>query len=333
MAVGQKTVESSHARRGARRVVFLAYDGVELLDVAGPSNVLSAATRLVAPAAGYALELAARERGPVATSGFQLVAERALRDLRGEIDTLVVPGGFSAQLEGAHLVAPIRRLAPRCRRVAAVCSGAFLLADAGLLRGRRAVSHWAACAMLRERHPDLQVEEDAIFIRDGKVWTSAGVTAGMDLALALVEQDLGSAVALEVARWLVMYLRRPGGQSQFSAPLAAQRAERSALSAALQWAADNLRADLSVRALARRVGMSERNFARLFVAEVGVTPAAWVRKLRIEAARRALETSRNPVKQIALRCGFASAEALHHAFQRSLRTTPLAYRSRFRSDM
>ncbi len=314
----------------ARRVVVLVYPGVELLDVAGPVNVLTAATRLVPSRPGYAITLAARRAGDVETAGgVALRAERACAGVRGAVDTLLVPGSTDLDGEGRALVPTIRRVAPKARRVVAVCSGAFLLAEAGLLRGRRAATHWSACAALRARFPDVRVEDDAIFVRDGKTWTSAGVTAGMDLALALVEQDLGPRVALAVARRLVMYLRRPGGQSQFSAPLAAQRAERSGIEPLVRWVRANLDADLGVAALARRAGMSERNFARVFTAETGVTPAAWVARVRLEAARAELEMSQKSVKEIAAACGYGSAESLHHAFQRALRTTPLAYRARF----
>jgi transcriptional regulator GlxA family with amidase domain len=308
---------------------MLTYEGAELLDVAGPINVLTAASRLAPERVGYAIELSAKRAGLINTAGgVQLHAPRALSALRGPIDTLVVPGGIDPEA-GLGLVPAIRRLAPVARRVVSVCSGAFLLAEAGLLDGRRAASHWAGCAALQARYPRVHVERDPIFVRDGKVWTSAGVTAGMDLALALVEQDHGAKLALQVARWLVMYLRRPGGQSQFSAPLAAQSAESGPIAALIEWVGANLAADLSIRALARRAAMSERNFARVFASETGLTPAAWVGRMRLEAARSALELSDRSVKQIAAACGFRSAETLHRAFARGLETTPLAYRARF----
>lgn len=316
-------------QNGPLRTVVLSYEGAELLDIAGPINVLTAASRLSPSGVGYAVELSARRVGLVTTAGgVQLHAPRSLASLRGPLDTLIVPGALFPRA-GLELVPTIRRLATVCRRVVAVCSGAFLLAEAGLLDGRRAVSHWAGCAELQARYPRVHVDRDAIFVRDGKLWTSAGVTAGMDLALALVEQDLGAPLALEVARWLVMYLRRQGGQSQFSAPLAAQASERAPIRALIEWVAANLRADLSVSVLARRAAMSERNFARVFAAETGLTPAAWVARMRLEAARSLLERSNRSVKQIAAACGFGSPETLHRTFQRSLDTTPLAYRARF----
>ncbi|HKE18440.1 MAG TPA: helix-turn-helix domain-containing protein [Kofleriaceae bacterium] len=315
----------------ARRVLMVCYEGVELLDVAGPVGVFSTADRLLGGRGGYRVELAASRAGPVATAGgVELVAGRALARVRGPIDTMLVGGALHSALSDAGaLAAPIARLARRARRIAAVCTGAFLLGAAGLLRGRRAVTHWAACDELRRLHPECRVEADRIFVRDRRVWTSAGVTAGIDLALALVEQDHGPALALEVARWLVMYLRRPGGQSQFSAPLAGQRADHDAVSAVVGWMSENLRADLSVPALARRASMSVRNFARVFRRETGATPAAFTLRLRMEAARRELELTGRSAKQIAGASGFGTVETMHRAFRRSLGTTPLEYRSRF----
>lgn len=310
--------------------MVLAYPDVELLDVAGPVNVLTAATRLHVTGAGYAIELAAAQAGVVTTAGgLGLWAGRALTSLRGPIDTLVVPGGVNALEAGKGVVSTLQRLAPVARRVVGVCSGAFLLAQAGLLHKRRAVTHWAACEAMHAHYPDVQMERDAIFIRDGKAWTSAGVTAGMDLALALVEQDCGPRLALEVARWLVMYLRRPGGQSQYSAPLQAQRAEHPRIQALTSWAQDHLHQDLSVAALAHHAGMSPRNFARVFVAQTGLTPAAWVAQMRLEAARSLLEMSEKSVKEIAKACGYSHAESLHHAFHAAFHIAPRAYRARF----
>jgi transcriptional regulator GlxA family with amidase domain len=308
----------------------LCYDGVELLDVAGPVNVFTAASRLAIPGA-YEIELVAVRSGAVRTAGgVELVVRRAASMRRGPIDTLLVPGGTDLLSRPARKILPdLARLAPRARRVAGICAGAFLMAEVGLLDGRRAVTHWAGCDLLAKRFPSCRLERDAIFVRDERVWTSAGVTAGIDLALALLEDDHGSAAALTVARWLVMYLRRPGGQSQFSAPLAVQAAEREPLARLFDWISENLRADLSVPALARRASMSTRNFARVFLAQTGTTPAAWVQKARLEAARSALETSRRSVKEIAAACGFGPAEAMHRVFKREIGTTPLDYRARF----
>ena len=210
-----------------------------------------------------------------------------------------------------------------------MCSGAFLLAEAGLLDGRRATTHWDACAALAARYPSVRVEPDPIFVRDGRVYTSAGVTAGMDLALALVEEDCGRELALAVARRLVFFLKRPGGQSQFSAQLSAQIAEREQLRDLQSWIVEYPEADLSVEALARRVAMSPRNFARVFAREAGITPARFVERVRVEAARRRLVESTSNVDSVAEACGFGSAETLRRAFLRSVHVSPAAYRNRF----
>jgi transcriptional regulator GlxA family with amidase domain len=250
--------------------------------------------------------------------------------LRGTIDTLIVPGGLRGAIEGAAPLVPlIKRLAPRVRRLASVCSGAFILSRAGVLDGRAAVTHWAACDDLRRQNPQVRVEDDRIFVRDGHVWTSAGVSTGIDLALALVEEDHGAQLALEITRRIVVYLRRPGGQSQFSAPLAAQMAERKGLRELLLWMSDHIDADLSVAALAARAHMSERTFVRVFAAETHFTPASYVERLRVDAARRSLETTKKSVKQIARTCGFGTVETMHRTFRRALGSTPLQYRSRF----
>jgi transcriptional regulator GlxA family with amidase domain len=247
-----------------RRVVIVAFPDFQLLDVTGPWEVFGRTTRFLREqgrTGGYALELTATRRGPLTcSSGLSLGVPKALAQLRGGIDTLVVAGGAGTEraLADRALVAFVRGAAGRSRRVASVCSGAFVLAEAGLLDGRRATTHWGACARLAARYPKVEVDPDPIFVRDGRVWTSAGVTAGMDLALALVEEDHGRDVALGVARELVLFLKRPGGQAQFSAQLKAQLAERDALRDLQAWMADHPGADLSVEALARRVAMSPR---------------------------------------------------------------------------
>jgi transcriptional regulator GlxA family with amidase domain len=213
--------------------------------------------------------------------------------------------------------------------VSSVCTGAFVLAKAGLLDGRRATTHWASCDRLAARYPAVTVEPDPIFVRDGNVYTSAGVTAGMDLALALVEEDLGRKTALEVARRLVLFVKRPGGQSQFSAQLAAQTADREPLRELQDWIGGNLDADLSVPALARRAHMSERNFARAFRRELGLTPAAYVEIARVESARMALESAATPVEVVARQAGFGTVETMRRAFHRRLGVGPADYRARF----
>ncbi|HKF79827.1 MAG TPA: DJ-1/PfpI family protein [Thermoleophilaceae bacterium] len=253
----------------ARRVVIVAFEGVQPLDVVGPAEVFSTAARLQPP--GYEIEIVAADTKPLRASSVSLAPDRSIASCRGPIDTLVCAGGTGVRgaARDERLLRWLRAAAKRSERVASVCTGAFLLARAGLLDGKRATTHWSACAALARSHPEIRVEPDPIFVRDGSVYTSAGVTAGMDLALALVDEDLGREVALEAARWLVLFLRRPGGQAQF-AQLAAQAAEREPLRELQGWIPDNLDADLSVPALARDVSMSERNFARAFRREVGM---------------------------------------------------------------
>jgi transcriptional regulator GlxA family with amidase domain len=317
----------------ARRVVVIAFPGVQSLDVTGPVEVFASANDRERRRE-YAITLASADGRPVRTSsGLSLVPDAAVSDVRGPVDTLVVAGGdgTAAALADRVLIAAVGRLARRARRVTSVCSGAFLLAEAGLLDGRRATTHWSACAVLARRYPAIEVDPDPIFTRDGNVWTSAGVTAGMDLALALVEDDLGRDTALDIARRLVLFLRRPGSQSQFSAQLAAQIAEREGLRSVQRWIADHPGDDLSVARLADRSGMSVRHFARSFRDEVGVTPARYVEHARLEAARRLLEEADDGVEAIARRCGFGTAETMRRAFVRALHLSPAEYRRRFRT--
>jgi transcriptional regulator GlxA family with amidase domain len=276
--------------------------------------------------------VAAPEEGPLRTSTVALVPDLPLSACRFPIDTLIVAGGTGTRRaeEGDKLVEWLKGAAKRSRRVTSVCTGAFLLAKAGLLDGRRATTHWASCADLAERYPEVTVEPDPIFVRDGNVATSAGVTAGMDLALALVEEDLGRETALEAARWLVLFLKRPGGQAQFSAQLAAQTADRAPLRELQAWIPDHLDEDLSVPALARRTAMSERNFARAFRRETGMTPAAYVEAARVESARIALEAGDLPVETVARHAGFGTVETMRRAFRRRVGVSPVDYRSRFR---
>jgi transcriptional regulator GlxA family with amidase domain len=316
-----------------RRVVIVGFDGVEILDVTGPASVFATATRLLGrEQRGYAVEITAPRAGTFATLGeVRLGVDQALTEVRGAIDTLVIAGGDidGPALNDDALAAAIGRAAKRSRRIASVCTGAFLLARAGLLEGKRATTHWFACRALEERYPGVRVEEDPIFVRDGEVWTSAGVTAGIDLCLALIEEDHGRTFALSVARWLVLYLRRPGGQSQFSVSLGAQCAEREPLRDLQAWIGENLSANLGVDALAQRVHMSPRNFARVFRREVGTTPAGYVESVRVEAARRALEATRQSLKRIAADTGLGGPETLGRVFKRRLGVSPHDYRLRF----
>jgi transcriptional regulator GlxA family with amidase domain len=316
-----------------RRVVIAAFPRVQTLDVHGPAEVFTTATQL-SSRGGYAVEVVAPRPGPIPTSSVALYPDRTIDRCRGPIDTLLVAGGRGVQaaVHDERLVGWLSDAAKRSRRVTSVCTGAFLLARAGLLDGRRATTHWASCGELARAHPEVEVESDPIFVRDGNVITSAGVTAGMDLALALVEEDLGREVALETARWLVLFLKRPGGQAQFSAQLGAQMADREPLRELQAWLPDHLGEDLSVPALARRACMSERNFARAFRDETGMTPAAYVEVARVESARMALETGDLPVETIARQAGFGTVETMRRAFRRRVGVSPNGYRGRFSSE-
>jgi transcriptional regulator GlxA family with amidase domain len=315
-----------------RRVVIVAFPGVQPLDVVGPAEVFHTAGRL--HEGTYEVEIVAPERGALKASSVALTVDRALSEVRGPIDTLVVAGGtgVGALEDDERFLEALRSAADRSRRVAGVCTGAFLLAAAGLLERRRATTHWASCALLAERHPETEVDPDPIFVRDGNVYTSAGVTAGMDLALALVEEDLGRETALTTARWLVLFVKRPGGQAQFSAQLHAQQADRRPLRELQAWIADNVDHDLTVPALAARAHMSERKFARTFAREVGMTPAAYVECARVESARMALEAGDAPVESVAVRAGFGTVETMRRAFHRRVGASPADYRRRFRSE-
>jgi transcriptional regulator GlxA family with amidase domain len=315
----------------ARRIVVVVFPDVQALDVTGPTEVFSLAERS-RPEPTYTIELVAGDGASVRTSsGLQLIPDRALDRARDSIDTLIVAGGLGVQsaARDERLINWLRLAARRSRRVASVCTGAFLLAKAGLLEGRRATTHWAACDALARNYPSVAVEADPIFVRDGNVYTSAGVTAGIDLALALVEEDLGRQTALAVARSLVLFIRRPGGQAQFSAGLASQAAARPGLNELQAWIVEHLDHDLSVPALAERAFMSPRNFARVFSNEVGVTPAAYVEAVRLERARTLLETTQLQLDEVALRCGFGTVETLRRVFGRRLGVNPSDYRSRF----
>ncbi|WP_163999989.1 GlxA family transcriptional regulator [Pyxidicoccus caerfyrddinensis] len=327
------------------RIALLAFDDAQVLDVTGPLEVFGRASRLLREQYGatedrYALNLLSAH-GPVlrSSSGLRLVADAVLPRGRsgpkrgGTFDTLLIAGGRGVRhvVEDPRVLSWVQAQAPRVRRLASVCTGAFVLAAAGLLDGRRAVTHWSECEQLAQRYPEVTVEEDPIFIRDGHVYTSAGVTAGMDLALALVEEDCGRDVAMAVARELVLFLRRPGGQSQFSAQLSAQTAEREPLRDLQAWMVDHPGDDLRIPALARRAAMSERHFRRAFTAEVGCPPARFVEQVRVDAARRALEETADGVDAIAARLGFGTSESMRRAFTRILHISPTAYRERFRA--
>ena len=322
------------APNAVRFIDVLTYPAVQLLDVTGPVQVFASANDIVAETGGarpYALRVVARGGQGVTASAGLVIAAGPLPPIGDALDTLLVAGGEGAEAaaEDPALVDWVRERATQARRVASVCTGAFLLAAAGVLDGRRAATHWMYCAKLAQRFPAVRVEPDPIFVCDGPVWTSAGVTAGIDLALALVEEDLGRAVALAVARYLVVFLKRPGGQAQFSAALSLQTADDK-FGALHEWITGHLGDDLSLSILADQAGMSERSFSRRYAEAAGQTPARAIERLRIDAARRLLSDSRLPVKRIAQRCGFGSEETMRRSFQRLLAVTPQDYRARFR---
>ena len=370
------TDHQDHRTGTTRNIVFVAFPDVQMLNVCGPFDAFSLANRAMDAARMvdrplYRNEVVAAQSGPLRTaSGLEIVAHHAYTEIDYPIDTLIVTGGVAAlerAASDAALVAWIREAAPRARRVASVCTGAFLLAAGGLLEGRRATTHWGWTKQLADAYPSISVEPDRIFVRDGKVYTSAGITAGIDLALALVEEDLGRDIARLTARIMVMFLRRPGGQSQFSTYLGSEadalrdsrwfqtwvlgepdrdqgrepltsltsvpahsRPDMRGLQA---WILAHPHADLSIEALAERVAMSPRNFARLFVQETGMTPAKFVEQARLEAARCTLEQTALPVEAIAERCGFGDPERMRRSFRRMLRVSPHDYRARFKSTV
>jgi transcriptional regulator GlxA family with amidase domain len=327
------------ANRTTRRIVFVAGPGTEILDLVGPLQVFVRASDMYCgehPGAKpvYSTEVVSisSNRSLMANCGLRFAAHKTFRQVRGKIDTLLLAGGEAIEQNtvNADAVRWLRTIARRARRVGSVCTGAMLLARAGLLDGRRATTHWNWCQTLIKCAPRADVDPDPIFVRDENVYTSAGVTAGMDLALALVEEDHGSKLALQVARNLVLYLRRPGGQSQFSAALSLQLTDRKPLRDLEAWVLDNLNKPLTIPVLAQRVAMSPRNFARVFTMEMKTTPAKFVERLRVEAARRRLEESQNSMETIATECGFGNVNSMRNVFQRTIRIPPGQYRRHFR---
>lgn len=316
-----------------RKILLVAFDGFQLLDLAGPIDVFDAADRVLEGKGGYELILAAPQGGSVrASSGLRIDVDVDLAGAaRRRIDTVVVSGGVGREdaLKEDGLVDVLPSLAAAARRTCSVCGGAFILAAAGLLDGRRATTHWSGCRKLAARHPSIEVEPDRIFVRDGDVLTSAGVTAGIDLALALVEEDHGVEVARTVARWLVVFLQRPGGQSQFSERLGLRVSGDSPIRPLLDQVVAEPGGDHRVTELASRAGLSERHLSRVFLREARTSPARFVERVRVEAARDALEGGDAPVEAIARSCGFGGAETMRRAFIRILGVGPAEYRQRF----
>jgi len=318
-----------------RHIVLVGFEGFQLLDLAGPADVFDAASRVVQARGGeraYRLTIATAGGGSVrASSGMRVEPDADLKAIdAGEVDTLLVAGGRGRTvLEDSELVEALPRLAAGAQRFGSVCGGAFLLAAAGLLDGRRVTTHWAGCSDLARRHPAVTVEPDRIYVRDGEVVTSAGVTAGIDLALALVEEDHDVEVARTVARWLVVFLQRPGGQSQFSQRLNAPVPGESPIRSLVDGIVADPGGDHRVPALAERAALSERQLSRLFAKQARTTPARFVERVRVEAARDLLETGGSSVDAVAAGCGFGSAETMRRAFLRVLGIGPAEYRRRF----
>ncbi|WP_222851139.1 GlxA family transcriptional regulator [Phytoactinopolyspora mesophila] len=319
-----------------RLIVLAGFPGVQGLDLTGPMDTFAGAHELVERTGrddpGYQVMVASPDGRPFRTrAGLSVLPDCSLATVPVHVDTLIVPGGDTDEVMlRSDVTGWLRERAPGVRRVASVCTGAFLLAEAGLLNGRRATTHWSQCERLSRRYPQIDVDAAPIYVRDGNRYTSAGVCSGIDLALALVEEDLGRAAALTVARWLVMFLRRPGNQAQFSVQMSAQLADREPIREVQHWISDNLGADLSVPALAARAHSSPRHFARSFQQQVGVPPGQYVQQVRLEAARRHLEESDSSVEHIAAACGFGSTETMRRAFVDALGAAPAEYRRRFR---
>jgi transcriptional regulator GlxA family with amidase domain len=316
------------------RVVVPVFPGAQSLDISGPVEVLAGANRSATTTKKYVVEVVSASGGGVrCSSGLELVTA-PLPYGGGRIDTLLIPGGegSKAAAQDEAFVAWIKAAAARSRRVATVCTGAFVAARAGLLDGRTVTTHWASADRLAAEFPSLRVDADRIYINDGRIWTSAGVTAGIDLTLALVQEDHGVDVAQNVARWMVMFVHRPGGQSQFSSPVWVPRAERDSIREVQQIIESDPGGDHRISTLDATASMSHRHFNRVFVREVGITPARFVERVRIELARHALESGSETLDVVASRCGFGTSESLRRAFHRCQGVSPDHYRARFRID-
>jgi transcriptional regulator GlxA family with amidase domain len=315
----------------SKTIALLALPGVQLLDISGPLDVFAQAN-IEAGSELYALQVIACKRGPlISSSGVRLLPDRVAGESDERVDTLLVAGAPNA---ADYAMPPatqawLRSMAARARRYGSVCTGAFVLASAGLLKGKRITTHWAAAERLRQAYPAVTVNEDALYVRDGKLRTSAGVTAGLDLSLSLVEEDLGRDIAMRVASQLVMFFKRPGGQMQFSRSGETRPAGRSVLQEVQRWIVAHPELEHSVPELAERAGLSPRHFARLFHAEVGITPAAWVESARITAARALFESSHAAPKQVAAKCGFRSIDTFRRVFTKYVGVTPAEYRKRY----
>jgi transcriptional regulator GlxA family with amidase domain len=314
-------------------IAIVVPQNAQPLDIAGPLDAFLEANRQAPSKCNYAVRLLSIEPDRLVKAGnMSLLTDGSIFDDQEDIDTLLVAStpDYMQAYSAAAVHAWLRRLAPRTRRYGSVCTGAFFLGAAGLLDGLNVTTHWQHAAELAERFPEAKVAPDQIFVQDGALWTSAGVTAGIDLTLKLIEDDHGREVALSVGRRLVVFLKRPGGQSQFSAHLAAQVATESRIQAVQHWILDHLPMELGVTTLASRAAMSVRNFTRVFQEEAGMTPADFVEMARVDAARRLLEDTDKPLQRVASSCGFANPDTMRRAFLRRIGTGPSEYRRRFR---
>jgi transcriptional regulator GlxA family with amidase domain len=321
-------------KTSAKRIAIVAFPGVTLLDISGPAQVFAELQEIELSSASYSLSYLSTSGGLVPTDVGMMVDTAPISSVRpNQVDTLVIPGGpgIWELRQDSTLMKWISQVLPKARRVASVCLGAFVLAWTGALDGKRAATHWRYCPRLADSFPKITVEPNAIFVKDGRVWTSAGVSAGIDLALAMIEEDYGHITALDVARRLVVFLKRPGGQSQFSTVLAAQASDVEGRFSALHaWIIENIAGDLKVETLAEKAGMSPRTFARAYATRTGMTPASGVEALRVETARLLLESKEiRGVVEVAQRAGFGDDERMRRAFMRHLGVSPSEYRSRF----
>ncbi len=315
------------------KIVILAPQGVQSLDIVGPAEVFWEAARRLGNPDAYQVQIMGVTGAPIRGTGtLRFLPDRTIHDPDEPIDTLLVGGDPSFQEPDPAVSVWLARRAPQTRRYGSICTGVFLLAEAGLLEGKQVTTHWECAEKLRHDYPQLNIDSDQIFIRDGQLSTAAGVTAGIDLALALVEEDYGRDIALIVARYMVVFLKRPGGQSQFSAHLTAQIAEKGPIQSIAEYILTHLRAELTVETLAGRANMSTRNFSRVFLRDIGVTPADFVEAARLDAARRLLQDSAMPLQRIADQCGFADVHNMRRVFRRSLGVGPTDYRATFQTS-
>ena len=320
-----------------RTIGIVAYPGVQILDITGPLEVFSFADfglkeQGLSHEQVYPVKVIAENHGPITTmSGVQIVADTSFCEAGKNIDTLIIPGGddLDALVKNTELVTWVRSMKPKVKRLVSICTGAFLLAEGGILDNRQATTHWHFCARLSKDYPAVSVDPDKIFVRHDSIATSGGITSGIDLTLALIEEDWGRELALLVARYLVVFLKRPGGQSQFSTYLTSEAVDRHDLRDLQAWIIEHPTEDLRVDTLAERMSMSPRNFARIFIAETGITAAKYVEKVRIDAARYLLVNSSMPIVLVAEKSGFKNTETMRRAFIRNLDVNPQSYRARF----